>query len=130
MIRCGKVVSAENGKIKVCFERPEMCAKCGQCGNISETLIEIEGTAEPGDLVEMDLPEGELLRVSAFAYVIPLLGLLLGLWIGDLLFHSEAGQAACALACTVLSSIIVILYDRSLKRKQKHVPKIVSIKKP
>ena len=129
MTRTGKVVSAENGRIKVCFERPEMCAKCGQCSQNQETLIELEGEADAGDMVEVDLPEGDLLRVSLFAYVIPLIALLAGLYLGDLLFHSETGQAVCAVILTALSTGIVIWYDRRLKKQQKHLPRILSIQK-
>ena len=31
MVRTGKVVSAENGSMQVCFERPEACAHCRRC---------------------------------------------------------------------------------------------------
>ena len=129
MTRTGKVVSAENGRIKVCFERPEMCAKCGQCSQNQETLIELEGNADPGDMVEVDLPEGDLLRVSMFAYVIPLIALLAGLYLGDFLFHTEIAQAVCAVILTALSTGIVIWYDRRLKKNQKHLPRILSIQK-
>lgn len=129
MVRSGKVVSSDRGTLKVCFERPEMCAKCGQCGQMNETLIEIRGNAEPGDRVDVDLPEGELLRVSAIAYIIPLIALLLGLAIGHFLFRSEIAEAVCSVVLTGVSLVIVILYDRALKKKQRHVPKIIAVHK-
>ncbi len=128
MVRTGKVVSSDKGMLKVCFERPEMCAKCGQCGEIKETLISIPGTASPGDWVDVDLPEGQLLKFSAFVYVIPLLFLLAGLYLGKLLFGTEQGQFLCALVLTALSLGAVILYDRAQKKKGNGLPKIVSVR--
>ena len=130
MIRTGKVVSSSKGMLKVCFERPEMCAKCGQCGEIKETLIEIPGTASPGDWVDVDLPEGQLLKFSALVYVIPLLFLLLGLWLGSVLFGTETAQFICALVMTALSMTAVALYDRHLKKKGTGLPIIVAVRSP
>ena len=31
MVRSGRVVSAGDGTMEVCFQRPEMCAQCGAC---------------------------------------------------------------------------------------------------
>ena len=130
MIRTGKVVSSSGGMLKVCFERPEMCAKCGQCGEMKETLIDIPGSASPGDWVDVDLPEGQLLKLSALVYVIPLLFLLLGLFLGNALFGTETAQFICALAMTALSLAAVILYDRHLKKKGTGLPVIVSVRSP
>ncbi len=128
MIRTGKVVSSSKGMMQVCFERPEMCAKCGQCGDIKETLISIPGSASPGDWVDVDLPEGQLLKLSAFVYVIPLLFLLLGLYLGSVLFGTEMAQFVCALAMTAVSLFAVIMYDRHLKKKGTGLPNVVSIR--
>ncbi len=128
MIRTGKVVSSSKGMLQVCFERPEMCAKCGQCGEMKETLISIAGNASPGDWVDVDLPEGQLLKFSAIVYVIPLLFLLLGLFLGKAFFGSEAAQFICALLLTALSLTAVILFDRYQKKKGTGLPTIVAVR--
>ena len=83
MIRTGRVVAEKDGQIEVCFERPEACAKCGACGggkHISQ--VKIPGSAPVGSMVAVDMPEGQVLKASAVAYVIPLLLLLAGIALG------------------------------------------------
>ena len=127
MIKTGKVVSCDNGSVRVCFERPEACAKCGQCGDIKETLVTLKGSAVPGDMVEVFLPEGQLLKYTLAAYIIPLSGLLLGLFLGKLLFDNETGEIIAALCLGILTAIPVIMYDRRVQKNGKGVPRIVRV---
>ena len=54
MLRSGKVVAAENGVLEVCFERPEACAHCGQCGGQKEeTFVKIPGSAPVGRWIDV-----------------------------------------------------------------------------
>ncbi len=127
MVKLGKVVSSESGHVKVCFERPEACAKCGQCGDIKETLIRLEGNASPGDFVEVFFPEGKLLKYTAVAYIVPLLFLLLGIFLGKLIFGNETGEIVTALVLGALSALIVIGYDRHIQKKGNGIPYIVKV---
>ncbi len=127
MVRLGRVVSSEQGIVKVCFERPEACAKCGQCGDIGETLVQLKGTASPGDTVEVFFPEGKLLKYTAVAYVIPLIGLLAGLGLGKLLFGSETGEIITALCLGALTFLLVVVYDRRIQKKGNGIPYIVKV---
>ena len=127
MVKTGKVVSCYSGSVRVCFERPEACAKCGQCGDIRETLVTLKGTAAPGDMVEVFLPEGQLLKYTLAAYVIPLVGLLLGLFLGKLLFGNETGEIITALCLGALTAIPVVMYDRRVQKSGKGVPRIIKV---
>ncbi len=127
MVKTGKVVAYDKGKIKVCFERPEACAKCGQCGSIKETLITLAGTASPGDMVDVFLPEGQLLKYTAVAYIIPLAGLLIGLVLGKAVFGSETAEIILALLFGIVSAVIVVLYDRRVQKRGNGVPYVVKV---
>ncbi len=127
MVKTGKVVSAEKGHLQVCFERPEACAKCGQCGTFSETLVRLDGTASPGDTVEVYFPEGQLIRFTAVAYVVPLAFFLSGLLIGKLLFGSETGEIILALVFGAFSAAAVVLYDRRVRRREGVLPRIIRV---
>ena len=73
MLRTGRVVSARDGELEVCFERPEACAHCGACaGQPHESLVRIPGDAPVGRWIDVDMPEGQVLKASLLAYVIPL----------------------------------------------------------
>ena len=90
MIRTGRVVQTDKDVLKVCFSRLDACGSCGMCGGgRDDAVVSIQGLARVGDVVEVDMPDAQVLKVSAIAYVIPLLGLLLGLWLGSLLFQNQ-----------------------------------------
>lgn len=44
-----------------------------------------------GQIVTLSLPEGTLLKTAFFAYLLPLLFLILGTFLGKIFFHSEGG---------------------------------------
>ena len=98
MVRSGRVVEAADGKLKVCFERPEMCEKCGACtGHKHSELVTIRGEAAPGDIVEVEMPDARVFKASAIAYAVPLCGLMLGTLIGQTAFSTDIAAALCGL---------------------------------
>ena len=58
MIRTGRVVEAKDGSLKVCFDRPEMCASCGKCGahGVHQELVTVQGEAQVGNWVQVEMP--------------------------------------------------------------------------
>ncbi len=128
MLRTGRVVSAKDGILEVCFERPEMCAHCGGCaGHSQESLVKIPGDVPVGRRIDVDMPEGKVLKASALAYVIPLAMLLLGLWVGSLLFEKEALWALAGIVCMLLSWFVLRWVDGVVKKRAGWAPKIVTV---
>ena len=128
MLRTGRVVSAKDGILEVCFERPEMCAHCGGCAwQPQESLVKIPGDAPVGRRIDVDMPEGQVLRASLLAYVIPLAMLLLGLWVGSLLFEKEALWALCGIGCMLLSWFALRAVDRAVRSRAGWSPRIVRV---
>ena len=128
MLRSGKVAAAENGVLEICFERPEACAHCGQCGGQkAETLVKIPGDAPVGRWVDVDMPEGQVLKASLLAYVMPLLMLLGGIALGSALFEKEILWAATGLVCMGVSWFILRLIERYMKKKSRWQPKVVNV---
>ncbi len=128
MLRTGKVVSASGGELEVCFERPEACAHCGQCGGQTEkTLVKLPGDVPVGRWIEVDMPEGQVLKASVLAYVLPLIMLLGGLALGSVLFSQEALWAVAGILCMGLSWLILRLIEKRMKRKNVWQPQIVNV---
>ena len=128
MLRTGKVVSASGGELEVCFERPEACAHCGACGGQKEeTLVKIPGSVPVGRWIDVDMPEKQVLKASALAYVLPLLMLLGGLALGSVLFAQEALWAVTGIACMGLSWLLLRLLEKQLRRRDIWQPKIVAV---
>lgn len=128
MLRSGKVVAAENGVLEVCFERPEACAHCGQCGGQKEeTFVKIPGSAPVGRWIDVDMPEGKVLKASMLAYVMPLLMLLGGLALGSVLFEKEIFWALTGVVCMGVSWLILRLIEKRMKQKSVWQPKVVKV---
>lgn len=128
MLRSGKVVAAENGVLEICFERPEACAHCGQCsGQKAETLVKIPGDAPVGRWVDVNMPEGQVLKASMLAYVMPLLMLLGGLGLGSVMFQQEALWAVTGVVCMGISWFVLRLIEKRMKQKSVWQPKIVNV---
>ncbi len=127
MIRTGKVVSAGNGELQVCFERPEACAHCQACGEAHESLVAIPGSAPVGSRIDVDMPEKQVLKASFLAYVIPLAMLLAGIAAGGAVFRSDAGAAVCGIACMGLSWFVLRLLDKRVKQNAAWRPTIIAV---
>ena len=128
MVRTGRVVSAKNGVMEVCFARPEACAHCGQCaGQKEETLVTIPGDAPVGRWIDVDMPEGQVLKASLLAYVLPLLMLLGGLALGSVLFEKEALWALTGIAFMGGAWLILRLLEKKMRARAVWQPKIIRV---
>ena len=128
MLRTGKVVAQKNGMLEVCFERPEACAHCGQCGGQkAETFVKIPGSVPVVRWIDVDMPEGQVLKASMLAYVMPLLMLLGGLALGSVLFEKEIFWALTGVVCMGASWLILRLIEKRMKQKSVWQPKVVNI---
>ncbi len=132
MIRSGKVVAAQGNTLKVCFSRLEACDSCNLCGSSrNDTTVTIRGTAQVGDLVEVDMPDSQVLKVSLLAYALPLLGLLLGLWLGNQLFPGqELAVLLCGLAALGLSLLGLKRLDGRLGLNANWQPRLIAVLPP
>ncbi len=129
MLRTGRVVSAGKGEVEVCFERPEACAHCGACaGQKEETRVRIPGDAPVGRWIDVDMPEGQVLKASALAYVLPLLMLLGGIALGSALSLKEVLCAALGVACMGLAFWALRLMEKRLRRREIWQPRIVAVR--
>lgn len=128
MQRAGRVVAVQEGRLEVCFERPEACARCGACGGGKHfATVLVPGDAPVGSWVEVEMPERQILRASALAYVFPLLMLLAGLLAGMLLSDNEMLWALLALACMGAAWVALRWMDRRVSRREDWRPRIVAV---
>ena len=111
MIRTGRVVEAKGGSLKVCFDRPEMCASCGKCGahGVHQELVTVQGEADVGNWVQVEMPDAQIVKVSLIAYVIPLVFLMAGLVIGQNILGTDAWAAGLGIGLMAVGLLIVRL---------------------
>lgn len=134
MVRPGEVVEKKDGLLTVVFERPSACGNCNGCLSKQCTNVELPGDAEVGDTVDVALPEKNIVRASAIAYVIPLLALLGGLLLGSLVhgplgiaWNADLFAAAIGGVCLIIGLLIVYGIDRRLRKKADWQPRIVAV---
>lgn len=128
MIRTGRVVDVKDGVVNVCFNRPEACDHCSGCaGQKHETLVSIKGDAPLGSTVDVDMPAKQVFKASLLAYVVPMVLLFLGLWLGTLIFHNEALAALLGVSCMAVSYIILKAIEKTLQKKNNWQPHIVAV---
>lgn len=131
MIRPGEVTAVKNGLLQITFCRPDACASCGACeGGKKETVLWLKGMAEIGDIAIIDLPEKTVLTASAIAYGIPLLGLLCGMIIGNVLFQGKDAALIGGAAAGILAGFVILkITEKQRSSNPDWSPKIIEIKR-
>lgn len=137
MIRSGTVVEKDGRALGVVFERPEMCAHCGGCLHKHCSRVQMIGDAELGDVVDVDMPDADVVKASALMYVVPVCAFLSGLGAGYLIHRTgrvamaeDLFLALCGLAACAAGFLAVWLCDRQLRKKARWQPRIVAVHKP
>ena len=109
-----------------------MCAQCGACMGRKphEELVKIEGIAAVGDTVAVEMPDAKIVKVSLIAYMIPLIGLLIGLLIGQTLLNNDLWAAFTGLIGLAVGILAVRIFDRKLGAQKTWQPKLLSVYHP
>jgi positive regulator of sigma E activity len=132
MVRMGQVVEIKKNMLMVCFDRPEACHNCGACMTEKHTsLIAVEGEAQVGDTVDVEMPDAKVVKASALAYMIPLGGLLTGLFAGNTLFTgNDVAIMLSGLMWMLISWLGLRMLDARLGRKKEWKPRVIAVRKP
>jgi sigma-E factor negative regulatory protein RseC len=125
----GEVVDVTGTIAKVRFIRTSACGKCNACGfknNQNEVVIETENKlhARVHDRVEIQIASGSIIKASAYAYVFPLVMLIIGLVAGYMLGNAlnifgnpEIFSAICGIVLTAAAFLVIKLTEPAIKRK-------------
>lgn len=104
----------------------ESCAACGLCpGKTAVVAAANEIRAAVGDSVMIDMSDKKVLGAAFLVYIVPLIALIAGYFIGYAVFKSELPSVGIAFALMAVTFGIIILCDKRLKKR--YTPRIVSI---
>jgi sigma-E factor negative regulatory protein RseC len=125
MFEVGIVVKLKGKRALVRFDRKSACDSCHMCavtrdGMKVETLVENTLSANVGDYVAVEMGGKFVLTAAAVVYIIPLLLIGAGLWLGTL--FSEIHQVIFAAVGLVLGFVIAVLCDRAARKKKGFAP--------
>ena len=130
MIRTGFVKEKKGDQLRVCFERPEACQGCRGCAKgllPKKELMTVFGEARVGDVVDVQLPEAQMLKATLLAYALPLILLLAGLAVGTALKLSEGLILLLALLGLALGYLGARAVDRRLRNRPGWRPAVVAV---
>ncbi|MHC1785965.1 MAG: SoxR reducing system RseC family protein [Christensenellales bacterium] len=132
MIRKGTVVQEEKKGVLVCFDRLAACAGCNACGrDKKQTTVFVYGQARIGDVVSVEMPDAQVLKASLLSYLVPLLGLLAGLFAASALSGQEDwAMVLGGILGLALSVGLLKLTDKRLGRQRAWQPHITAVNAP
>lgn len=129
------IVTAVHGSLAdVRINRTTACATCGKCHGFDENqqlLVKARNSAGAavGDAVRLELEGVSVVRAAAIVYGLPLLGLLVGFFVGGAV-RAPSGQALSGWfggLGFLLALAFVGWYDRRLRAAGKGQPVIVEV---
>ena len=125
MVRAGRVLSSQNGMIRICFQKPASCDGCKGCGNHTEAQITLmsPSAASEGDTVLVRFPDKSLVFSAIIVYILPLCVFLAGLIVGKLAFGSDTVSVISALLGLLISFFML----RKIDRRKKCMPSVISV---
>ena len=126
-----------NGQARVAVVRKGACSHdCSKCGGCTPTaalptvMADADNRvgAHVGDTVLVESDSAPVSGLAAIMYLLPMVLLVLGYVMGQLLHLSELGSIGTAALAFALSVGILILVDRRLKRSRSMTFRIIQIK--
>ncbi len=132
MKRIGEIQSIENGKIRVVFCHMEHCGSCHACeGGQSQAELELklpDIACSVGDLAEVEMPTGNVIKASLLVYTFPMLAFLGGLALGTLLFPDQTLiTALLGIVCLLLVVYLVHLGEKKRSASAAWQPQLTRI---
>ena len=135
----GVVEELMQQKARIRIKRSSACASCdsrGRCHSLNEreATVEIHNRlhAKAGDRVEISMPTQSLLKLSLLVYILPIVALILGAYLGQNWAQSHqmpptipsivAGGAALGLTFLVLKKL-----EQTAQEKSRYQPRMTRI---
>lgn len=125
MQQTGIVKETKHGVASVMITRSsacgESCASCGLCPGQTAVVEAQNGVnAAAGDTVIIDMPDKKVLGAAFLVYIVPLIFLIAGYFLGGVIFKTEAMSIVSGLFLMALSFLIIAASDRKIKKHCTH----------
>lgn len=135
MPEIGEVIEIKDHHVVVALERNEACGKCKACSaglQTTQMILEAENQCEAvkGDMVEIYLKETNFVKAVLIMYTLPLIGLLIGLGIGALLFDEELLIIGMGILLTGIAFVLIRVNEKRFKTEAYRPVAIKNYSKP
>lgn len=140
MRQIGVVVESDGDKVKVKVCRATACNHCGQCSEeerqvrsllepSKEIIVEAinKAQASVGETVELTAPDSTVLLAAVWAYLVPLVafltGIFLGQWLGPIVgLSGQGGSIVLGIVFLGGSYLLLRLKNKSFKQDERFIP--------
>ena len=130
MERLGEVTKVDGKWLEITFCRPSDCDKCHACmGGPQTATLRLEGKANVGDSVLVELPASTVNIASLMAYGLPLAGMLGGMLLGDKFIPLEGslGSLIGAVVGLAIPLVYLLVTEKNRRQNPKWTPQIKRI---
>ena len=130
MERLGEVTKVDGKWLEITFCRPSDCDKCHACmGGPQTATLRLEGKANVGDSVLVELPASTVNIASLMAYGLPLAGMLGGMLLGDKFIPLEGslGSLIGAVGGLAIPLAYLLVTEKNRRQNPKWTPQIKRI---
>ena len=130
MERLGEVTKVDGKWLEITFCRPSDCDKCHACmGGPQTATLRLEGKANVGDSVLVELPASTVNIASLMAYGLPLAGMLGGMLLGDKFIPLEGslGSLIGAIVGLAIPLAYLLVTEKNRRQNPKWTPQIKRI---
>ena len=127
MERLGEVTKVDGTWLEITFCRPSDCDKCHACmGGPQTATLRLEGKANVGDSVLVELPASTVNIASLMAYGLPLAGMLGGMLLGDKFIPLEGslGSLIGAVFGLAIPLAYLLVTEKNRRQNPKWTPQI------
>lgn len=132
MTENGTVVECKGNFALVRIGRNSACASCGKCGMTEsqkhvDFLVENTLSTQKGEVVSVEIPEGNSAKLAFVAYVVPIIPALLLMILGVCLSWKEWVCALMFLGGLAVGFCIVVALDKLRKHKWAQAPVMLQV---
>ena len=130
MERLGEVTKVDGKWLEITFCRPSDCDKCHACmGGPQTATLRLEGKANVGDSVLVELSASTVNIASLMAYGLPLAGMLGGMLLGDKFIPLEGslGSLIGAIVGLAIPLAYLLVTEKNRRQNPKWTPQIKRI---
>lgn len=123
----------DDGLAEVVVERSAVCGgNCDECDgcrydNLMKALAHNPIDAHCGQHVYIEMPTVVVLKGAVYAYVLPIVALFVGYFVGVLMNFDENGCIATALGGALIGIVVAVLLSRKQQNRDPAPAQIVSV---
>ena len=134
MKNTGIVKEVSKNKITLSMYKESACSHCNKCSDsnkiTNDYTIYTEENINIGDIVTFEMEDSQVLKAATIVYIIPVISIFLGYFLGSYLGFSEGKCIIFSLGALVITFGIIFLYDKIVvKNKIEKNIRIISIEK-